>query len=146
MTSIHRQFSKFSFGNWRWNIVRQKEDLVMTSAPVIEIGVLGNVVIWALIIMGIINTIICLATCDWFSAIFSVIAIFASVWFYTFTYKCIAAGYTHSTMHGLVCWAGFAIPWMINSMLWGALSMKLGQAVLWNYFNVFLLATLICPC
>lgn len=114
--------------------------------PVIEIGVLGNIIIGLLIIVGIVNTILCLATKDWFSAIFSVIGIFASVWFYKFTYTCIAQGYTHSSIAGLICWAGFAIPWMINSMIWGALSMKLGQAVIWNGFNAFLLITLLCPC
>lgn len=118
----------------------------MSCAPVIEIGVLGNIIIWALIIMGIVNTILCLVTCDWFSAIFSVIGIFASVWFYTVVYKIIANGYNYGTVQGLICWAGFAIPWMLNSMLWGALSMRLGQSVIWNGFNAFLLITLLCPC
>ena len=118
----------------------------MNCAPVIEIGLLGNIIIWSLIIMGILNTILCLTTCDWSSAIFSVIGIFASVWFYKLAYTCIANGYTYSTVAGLVCWAGFAIPWMLNSMVWGALSMKMGQAVLWNYFNAFLVITLLCPC
>ena len=43
----------------------------MNCAPVIEIGLLGRIVVWG-IIMGIVNTILCLCTGDWFSAIFSV--------------------------------------------------------------------------
>lgn len=118
----------------------------MNCAPVIEIGLLGRIVVWEIIITGIVNTILCLCTGDWFSAIFSVIGIYMSVWFYEFVYTAIAVGYSHSTMHGIVCFLGFGIPWMINSFLWGAASMKMGQAVLWNYFNGFLLITLICPC
>lgn len=118
----------------------------MHVAPVIEIGVLGNIVIWLLIIMGIINTILCLATCDWFSAIFSVLGIFTSVWFYKVVYTCIAQGYNYGTITGLTAWAGFSFAWMLNSLLWGALSMKLGQAVIWNCFNAFLVITLLCPC
>ena len=115
-------------------------------APAIEIGVLGNIVIWILIIMGIINTILCLATCDWFSAIFSVLGIFVSVWLYTVVYKIVANGYNYGFFQGFICWLGWSIGWMINSMLWGALSMKQGQAQAWNCFNVILLMTLICPC
>ena len=115
-------------------------------APAIEIGVLGNIIIWVLIIMGIINTILCLATCDWLSAIFSVLGIFTSVWFYKVVYTSIANRYNYDTVAGLICWIGVAIPWMLNSLLWGALSMRLGQSVIWNGFNAFLLITLLCPC
>ena len=115
-------------------------------SPAIEIGVIGHIVIWSLIIVGILNTILCLATGDWLSAIFSVLGIFASVWFYTVVYKIIANGYSYGFVQGFVCWIAWAFAWMINSVIWGALSMKQGQAQAWNCFNVILLATLMVPC
>ena len=118
----------------------------MNCAPVIEIGVLGHIVIWSLIIVGILNTIFCLTTGDWFSAIFSVIGIYPSVWFYIVVYKIIANGYNYGFVQGFVCWIAWAFAWMINSVIWGALSMKQGQATAWYYFNVILLATLMVPC
>ncbi len=115
-------------------------------APAISFGVLYYVMVGLFIVIGILNTLLCLFSCDWLSSILSVIGIFVTVWVYGFAYSVVSVGYSHSVMHGLVAFLGVAIPWAVNSFMWGALTMKLGQANAWYLFNGIILISLLCPC
>ena len=112
----------------------------------VTFGTLYYIMVGLFITIGILNTLFCLISGDWLSAILSGIGIFVTIWVYGFVYSVVAIGYSHSVMHGLAAFLGCAIPWAINSLLWGTFTMRAGQAPVWYMFNGFILLTLLCPC
>ncbi|MBQ9337496.1 MAG: hypothetical protein IJS14_09400 [Lentisphaeria bacterium] len=101
-----------------------------------------TVMVWVLAIAGFINLLLCLACGDWISAIASLLATPVVCWIYAAFYAMVGHGFNHSSMHGIITFAAVAVPFIISSLIYAALTMRLGQAKAYLGFNLLILATL----
>ena len=84
------------------------------------------VMIGLIIVVGVINTVICLATKDIVSAIFSVAAIYPLCWCYSFLFKAIAIP-SNNYLIKLILFAFIAAAYAGISLFYAALTMRAGQ-------------------